>query len=56
MSASAIWHVHCSRCAFWSDMLEMHSKRGCEADARRHGWKVTKDENLCPDCVAEETP
>jgi hypothetical protein len=37
-------------------MLEMHSKRGCEADARRHGWKVTKDENLCPDCVAEETP
>lgn len=54
MSATAIWHVHCSRCAYWSDAMEMHTKRACEADARRRGWKVTKDENVCPDCLAEK--
>jgi len=48
VSATAIWTVHCSRCARWD--LQCETKGEAQRIARKDGWLVTRDENVCPTC------
>lgn len=53
--------VTCDRCHGTSDNLEMTPLAGGGWDARnvpatmeRSGWKVSGDEHVCDDCLAQE--